>query len=58
MNWRDYLKPAEHVELDAINTTYRQALAAKRRVYDRCRKRADKARMERAQKREKNDDNA
>ena len=46
MNWRDYLKPAEARELDRIKAKRQAANAEYRLIYDRCRKRAERAKNE------------
>ena len=40
MNWREHLNPAETARLDSINMERAELHAERRRIYDRCRKRA------------------
>lgn len=43
MNWTDFLKPDERGRIDAIPRERQKLTAEYRRIYDRCRKRMEKA---------------
>jgi hypothetical protein len=43
MDWRDYLKPQEADLLDRLAKFQRDAVAERRRIYDRCRQRMKRA---------------
>ncbi len=42
-DWRDYLKPDEAESLKIMNDTQQAFSKARRRIYDRCRKRMGRA---------------
>ena len=43
MNWRDFLTAEEVARLDQIKVENRNLKAEHKRIYDRCRKRMEKA---------------
>lgn len=43
MDWKDYLTDAEIAELAEIDRAKREGQKQARRIYDRCRKRMEKA---------------
>lgn len=49
MSWRDFLRDDERERLEAIKAETRALKAEHRRIYDRCRKRMEKAEQARGE---------